>query len=97
MKAITTKYLGPTNTKGSRVTAYDGDGNKVVLGWRSEINSHENHRNACRALCEKMGWGGRLQGADLVSGGVCTGMVWSWIDRPSQLYVKPIKAFTHPD
>ena len=96
MKAITTRYIGPSNTKGSRIVADDGDGNRITLHYRSELNSDENHAAACRALCEKMGWGGRMQGASVLKGGRTQAMVWAWIDKRDQLYVKPLKCFVHP-
>ena len=87
MKAITTKYHGPTNTRGSRVVADDGDGNRVSLGYRCELNSTGNHAAACRALCEKQGWGGTLQGGTVVKGGRESCMVWVWIERQYQVTV----------
>lgn len=60
MKAITTKFTGPSSRRGSRITARDSDGNKVVFD-HSYANSHdEAHANAARALCKKMGWQGVL-------------------------------------
>lgn len=96
MKTIVTKYHGPTNTRGSRITADDGDGNRVSTPYACELDSSENHAEACRQLCEKMGWGGRLQGGCLLRGGVTQAMVWCWIDKSEQLYAKPLKSFTHP-
>jgi hypothetical protein len=43
-----------------------------------------------------MGWGGRLQGGDTLKGGKTIGMVWVWLDKTEQIYIKPAKAFTHP-
>lgn len=60
MKAIFTKYLGPTNSRGSRIKAWDGDNNSVTLHWDDALNSDENHVAACRALCDKVGWSGRM-------------------------------------
>ena len=33
MKVITTRYHGPTNTRGSRIAATDEDGNRVSLTY----------------------------------------------------------------
>lgn len=60
MKAIFTKYLGPTNSRGSRVKAYDGDGNQVTLDWESSLDSDQNHKRAAYHLCMKMQWKGNL-------------------------------------
>ena len=71
MKAITTKYIGPGNVRGSRVKATDSDGNNVTLSSDHALNPEENHREACRALCHKMDWEGTLIGGHLK-----TGMAW---------------------
>lgn len=55
-QAITTKYFGPTNFRGSRVKA-TCDAGSVTLSWDYGLNSDENHRAACEALIEKLGWG----------------------------------------
>ena len=60
MKAITTKYHGPTNTKGSRISADDGDGNRVTISYPYELSGEACHRKAADALCAKMGWTGTL-------------------------------------
>ena len=71
MKGIVTKYLGPTNYKGSRIVASDCDGNRVAISYPSELTGEAVHRKAAEALCEKMGWGGTL-----VSGSVKNGYVF---------------------
>ena len=55
MQAITTKFLGPTNARGSRIkaSAYAGS---ITIEYAHELNSDENHRAAAVALCEKIGW-----------------------------------------
>jgi len=62
MKAILTKYLGPTDFRGSRIVAHDDDGNRVTVTYRHELNSEENHRAAADALCAKMEWTGEMVG-----------------------------------
>jgi len=69
MKAITTKYSGPTNTRGSRVIASDLDGNRVSVHYASELNSDENHDAAAVALCRKLGWTGELVRGSLANNG----------------------------
>ncbi len=56
MKAIRTKYFGPTNTKGARFQADDGDGNRVTVSYDYDLNSGANHEVAALALCTKMKW-----------------------------------------
>ena len=60
MKAIITKYVGPSNTRGSRVIASDEDGNKVTVGYDSALNSEQNHINAAVLLAKKMKWRGKM-------------------------------------
>jgi len=60
MKAIKTKYHGPTNFRGSRICASDGDRNRVYIGVNNELDSEDNHVNAAKALCKKMNWHGNL-------------------------------------
>ncbi|MGD0135271.1 MAG: hypothetical protein ABSE57_24760 [Bryobacteraceae bacterium] len=68
MKAIVTKYRGATNTRGSRIAASDEDGNRTTIPYPHELSGEDVHRKAALALCEKMGWTGRLTGASLRSG-----------------------------
>ena len=60
MKAITTKYLSPTDHKGARIVADDSDGNRVTISYPYELSGEDVHRKAADALCEKMGWSGQL-------------------------------------
>jgi hypothetical protein len=62
MKAIRTKYHGPTNVKGSRIIADDGDGNRIILSRDCSLSIEDGHRAAAEALCAKMQWSGKLQG-----------------------------------
>ena len=74
MKAIITKYHGPTEYKGSRIIASDGDGNKVVVSYDPAFSSDANHELAACALCYKMNWHGKLCAGDLTNG--CRVYVW---------------------
>jgi len=60
MKAITTKYHGPTNTKGARITASDLDGNRITISYPHEMRSEDGHQRAAETLRDKMHWSGRL-------------------------------------
>ena len=66
MQAITTKYHGPSNVRGSRIIARASAGS-VTMGYRHELNLEENHIAAAELLREKMGWVGPGYGA-LLSG-----------------------------
>ena len=65
MKAITTKYHGPTTTRGSRISASDSDGNRVYIPYDYKLTDEEAHRKAAVAFCAKMKW----SGADTMIGG----------------------------
>lgn len=56
MKAIQTKVLKPTDTKGLRIKAYDLDGNSVIISWEHGLNDFSNHVTAVKSLIHKMGW-----------------------------------------
>lgn len=81
-KAITTKYLPYTNTKPSRIKAFDGDGHSVTIPYDSNEPGasgfciEDRHRAAAVKLCEKMDW----DHTHLVGGGTGKGYVWVWDD-----------------
>ena len=75
MKAIVTKYHGPTNFKGARITASDEDGNRVTIPYPYELSGEAVHRKAAEALCSKMKWTGKL-----VAGGIKNGYVFVFAD-----------------
>lgn len=68
MKAILTKYLGPTNYRGARIKAYDSDGNSATIPFPYELNTEGRHRKAAEALLDKMGWEGNLAGGHTKEG-----------------------------
>ena len=73
--AIETKYIGPSNIKGSRVKATAQTDNQITLTWDDSLNSAQNHARAAAALCEKMDWNGHL-----VGGGTKAGEVFVFVD-----------------
>jgi len=56
MKAIQTKYLPATNTKGARIKAWASGGNRVTIPYQHELSGADVHRAAARVLCDNMGW-----------------------------------------
>jgi hypothetical protein len=68
MKAIVTTFHGPTNTKGSRVSAQDMDGNRITISWSHVLNGEAAHAEAALALCKKLDWHGRLVAGAIVRG-----------------------------
>jgi hypothetical protein len=91
MKAILTKYLGPTDHRGSRVKASDGD-NSVILPWRSEWDHNGNHDTAAIALCRRLEWGGKLCRGGLRQGGQDTGNVYVWVTDDETMNIANGKA-----
>lgn len=77
MKAIMTVYRGPTASgRGSRIVAYDNDGNRVSVTYPSEKRmGEEAHFEGARALCSKMNWKGTLHAGSI--GSDCYVFVWS--------------------
>ena len=70
MKAISTKYLGPTNYRGSRIKAWAEGGNRITLSYDDALNSDQMHLKAAIALRDKMSWkdGGKLLGGGTENG-----------------------------
>lgn len=67
MQAITTKFIGPTNTRGSRVKA-TCQAKSRTTHWNHAENTDENHTRAARLLAEELGWSGRWVGGGLPDG-----------------------------
>ncbi len=74
MLAIQTHYIGPSNTRGSRVRAEVmepargsfGTRRTLTIGWDDALSSHDNHNAAAKALITRLAWFGRWSrgGAD---------------------------------
>ncbi|MFY7925526.1 MAG: hypothetical protein ACOVN5_06925 [Aquidulcibacter sp.] len=56
-QSIITKYLGATNSRGSRVKASAPAGS-ITVPWDYGANADEMHVRAARALIDKLGWDG---------------------------------------
>ena len=70
MQAITTKYLGPTNFRGSRVKA-SAEAGSVTISWDHALDTRQNHAAAALALLDRLGWTG-----EWVQGGTSDGYVF---------------------
>jgi hypothetical protein len=69
-QAITTRYFGPTHTRGSRIKAYY-QGGSLTVPYDYALNADNNHRAAAIALQVKLGWRGDMHsGRDHNSDGV---------------------------
>ena len=67
MQAIETKWISPTNTKGSRIRA-KCQGGSVMVSWDHSLGITGNHVYAALKLIEKMGWVAPHYGVDWVHG-----------------------------
>lgn len=70
MKAIVTKFHPCGNVRGTRISATDSDGNRVYISPsdKARWTDGETHREAVKALCEKMDWHGELIQGELRPG-----------------------------
>lgn len=57
MRAITTKFFGPTDFQGSRIRATDGWTSKTIP-YSHELSVDKNHRAAATAFAKKNNWSG---------------------------------------
>lgn len=71
MKAIETKYLPPTNSRGARIKAWTEGGNSITIGYPYELSRDDVHHAAATALCKKMDWPTKLAGGSLSHGRYC--------------------------
>jgi hypothetical protein len=66
-QAITTRYIGPTDKRGSRVKATSSGGLSFTLEWDDALDTDANHQAAAMALAKRQGWSGTwAAGADRV-------------------------------
>ena len=66
-QAIVTKFVGPTNCRGSRIIA-KADAGKITVEYDHALNGDQNHLIAAQKLAEKFGWKGALTGGGLPDG-----------------------------
>ena len=57
-QAIVTKYIGPTNTRGSRIKATAAAGS-IFMPRDDSLSIEKNHAKAAQLLADKYGWPGR--------------------------------------
>jgi len=75
-QAITTKYLGPTNTRGSRIKA-TAAGGSITIPYDNAGSADSSHAKAAKALADKLGWDGLWTAGGLPSQ---DGNVYVWVD-----------------
>lgn len=69
-QAIVTKFLGPTNFRGSRIKVKAYAGSKTY-SWDYALNVEQNHSRAAQSFAKHMGWLG--DGWDLRGGSMPDG------------------------
>ncbi len=83
MKAITTKYAGATNTRGSRIIVKAEGGPSKSYAWDNALNIDENHIQAAKQYRDAWNWTGemvrvsfRLLGRDCFHGSGFLSFAW---------------------
>ena len=56
MQAIVTKYHGPTDRKGARISATSASSIRLYLSYDHSLDLEENHDAAALALARKLAW-----------------------------------------
>jgi hypothetical protein len=74
-RVITTKFLGATNHKESRIKATDAIGNFVIEPSQYELFSADNHYPAVVRLCQKLEWDYE-KNYEIICGSAKSGYVW---------------------
>jgi hypothetical protein len=74
-QAITTKYLGPTNARGSRILARCA-AKRITVAWNHALNPDANHRGAAMALVKALDWD---DGSDWYGGSLPDGTGYAFV------------------
>lgn len=61
MQSIRTRYHGPSNTRGSRISAQCEAG-RIYVPYNHALMLEQNHMEAARQLIAKLGWPGDFAG-----------------------------------
>lgn len=83
MKAIQTKFIGPTETRGARVKAWV-KGHAATVSWDHGLEVVDNHASAARKLVASLEWDGRLVGGTLPD----ETMAWVFVDGSASVEVQ---------
>lgn len=76
MTVITTRYIGPSNTKSGRIVADAGMKRRIIISYAHDArNATEAHDRAAIALCDKFQWKGCLR-----SGGMERGFAYIFVE-----------------
>lgn len=81
-QAITTKYHGPTNTRGSRISA-SAEAGRIFVPYDHALSLSDNHAAAAAAFAAKWGWDGSWHG-----GGTAAGYVFVRVGEGTEITIK---------
>ena len=56
MQCIQTKFLGPTNHRGSRIVATATHGTKITRQYDYALSTDDNHKAVADTLCSQLDW-----------------------------------------
>lgn len=76
-KSIITRYHGPTDHKGSRISASAEGVPRVYLSYDYGLNAADNHAAAAAALANRHGW--LKDGMQLTGGGLPNGRGYAFV------------------
>jgi hypothetical protein len=68
MKAIQTRYYGPTNTRGARIKAWAEGVKSIYIPYPYESDAFSGAAEAATQLAKKYGWTNDLVGGTLPNG-----------------------------
>lgn len=71
MKTIETRYIGPSNYRGARISATDCGDHHVYVPYPQELSGAEAHWPAAQKLARQLGWKGTM-----IAGGTKAGYVF---------------------
>jgi len=84
MQTITTKYLGATNYRGSRIKATTSSGISNTVSWDYEKSTIKNHERAIHELNLKLSWDGELVGGSPDDSG--DSYIWVFVRGSDRMY-----------
>jgi hypothetical protein len=77
MKAIITKYHGPSNMKGSYISAKAEGVKAIKVPFDYSLDDYARHEKAALELCTKYNWGNSILGGGIDS----DSMAWVFIPK----------------
>ena len=69
MQTITTKYIGPTERRCSRIkVTHSGNYASIIMSYDHALNAEENYIVAAKLLAERLNWDGQFIGGHTKDG-----------------------------